>query len=60
MNALEGRFLEVENRVVRNEGSPGGHKKSGGVENRQTKLEEELAKERERGRKERMEETCER
>jgi hypothetical protein len=61
MNALEGRFLEVENRVVRNEGIvQEATRRVEGVENRQTKLEEELAKERERGRKERMEETCER
>jgi hypothetical protein len=61
MNALEGRFMEVENRVVRNEAVvQEATRKVDDVERRQTRLEQEMEKERERMRRERAEEMRER
>jgi hypothetical protein len=61
MNALEGRFLEVENRVVRSEAVvQEATKRVESVETRQTRLEQEMEKERERARKERTNEMRER
>jgi hypothetical protein len=61
MNALEGRFQEVENRVVRNEGIvQDATRRVDSVEQRQTRLEGEVARERERAKKERAEEMRER
>jgi hypothetical protein len=61
MNALEGRFLEVENRVIRSEGVvQEATRKVDNVEARQTKLEQAMEQEREKMRKERAEEMRER
>jgi hypothetical protein len=61
MNALEGRFQEVENRVVRSEGIvQDATRRVDSVEQRQTRLEGEVARERERAKKERAEEMRER
>jgi hypothetical protein len=61
MNALEGRFLEVENRVVRSEAVvQEATKRVENVETRQTMLEQEMEKERERVRRERTNEMRER
>jgi hypothetical protein len=61
MNALEGRFVEVEARVIRNEGVVQEAKqKVESVEARQTKLEQAMEQERERMRRERAEEMRER
>jgi hypothetical protein len=61
MNALEGRFVEVENRVIRNEGIvQEATKRVESVEVRQTKLENMMEQERERMRRERAEEMRER
>jgi hypothetical protein len=42
MNALEGRFQKVENRVVRSEGVQEATKRVDNVEARQSKLEQEM------------------
>jgi hypothetical protein len=61
MNALEGRFQEVENRVIRSEAVvQEATKRVDAVETRQSKLEQELERERERVRRERAEEMRER
>jgi hypothetical protein len=61
MNALEGRFAEVENRVVRNEGIvQEATKRVENVETRQARLEQVMEQEREKMRKERAEEMRER
>jgi hypothetical protein len=61
MNALEGRFLEVENRVVRSEGIVQDNtKRVDEVEKRQDRVEQALEQEREKMRKERAEEMRER
>jgi hypothetical protein len=61
MNALEGRFQEVESRVVRSEGViQDTVKRMDGVEVRQAKIETAMEQERERIRKERAEEMRER
>jgi hypothetical protein len=61
MNALEGRFMEVENRVVRNEAVVQENtRRVDTVETRQTRLEKEVESERERARRERVNEMRER
>jgi hypothetical protein len=61
MNALEGRFQEVENKVTRNENVvQEATKRVENVENRQTRLEREMEKEREKIRRETAEEMRER
>jgi hypothetical protein len=61
MNALEGRFQEVESRMVRTEGAcQEATKRVADVESRQSTLEKRMQEERERMRKERMEEMRER
>jgi hypothetical protein len=61
MNALEGRFKEVENRVVRSEAVVQENtRKVENVETRQNKLEQEMESERERARRERVTEMRER
>jgi hypothetical protein len=61
MNALEGRFMEVENRVVRSEAVVQENtRRVDTVEARQTRLEQEMERERERVRKERADEMRER
>jgi hypothetical protein len=61
MNALEGRFMEVENRVVRSEAVVQENtRRVETVEARQTRVEQEMERERERVRKERADEMRER
>jgi hypothetical protein len=61
MNALEGRFMEVENRVVRSEAVVQENtRRVETVEARQTRLEQEMERERERVRRERADEMRER
>jgi capsule polysaccharide export protein KpsE/RkpR len=61
MNALEGRFLEVENRVVRSEAVVQENtRRVDTVEARQMRLEQEMERERERVRRERTDEMRER
>jgi hypothetical protein len=60
-NALEGRFIEVESRMVRTEGAcQDATKRVDAVESRQSRLEKAMEEEREKMRKERMEEMRER
>jgi hypothetical protein len=61
MNALEGRFLEVENRVTRSEGIiQDATRRVDNVETRQSKLEQNMEQEREKIRNEMAEEMRER
>jgi hypothetical protein len=61
MNALEGRFLEVENRVTRSEGIVQDNtKRVDNVEARQARIEQAMEQEREKVRRERAEEMRER